>query len=82
MSRKTTVTIDLYNTAPYGRQALVFERFRQLGAGEYMLLVDDQDPRPILCQLRTELGDDFFWDFLEMGPTYWRVKIGKAGNTC
>ena len=43
-----------------------------------MLLVNDHDPLPLYFQFSCEHSGRFRWDYLEQGPTVWRVRILKG----
>ena len=56
--------------------------------GQAMELVNDHDPVPLHRQFDAEMPARFDWDYLESGPTLWRVRITKragshaAGSCC
>jgi uncharacterized protein (DUF2249 family) len=75
-------TIDVRNIIPRERHPLIFDSFLQLVPGESILLINDHDPKPLFYQFRAELGEDFFWDYLEKGPAIWQVQIGKTAPCC
>ena len=43
------------------------------------MLVNDHDPLPLRYQFEAQYAGEFTWDYLEAGPTVWRVRIGRAG---
>ncbi|MGM8215682.1 DUF2249 domain-containing protein [Bacillaceae bacterium W0354] len=59
------------------RHPKIFETFDGLNSGEYMLLSNDHDPKPLFYQFMMEREDTFTWENIEEGPTVWRVIIGK-----
>jgi uncharacterized protein (DUF2249 family) len=75
MSEK--VTIDVREIAPAQRHPLIFDTFQGLAPGESFLLVNDHDPKPLYYQFKYERDGQFSWEYLEEGPTAWRVRIGK-----
>lgn len=75
-------TVDVRNVIPGERHPLIFNTFTQLTPGEAMLLVNDHDPKPLFYQFRAELGENFFWDYIEKGPEIWQVQIGKTTPCC
>jgi uncharacterized protein (DUF2249 family) len=70
--------IDVRPLEPRERHPLIFETFASLAAGESFLLVNDHDPKPLYYQFKFELDGQFTWDYLETGPTDWKVRIGKS----
>jgi len=79
--------IDVRNLAPRERHPLIFNTFHSLGSGESMELINDHDPRPLYYQFQSEKPGMVAWDYLEIGPETWRVRItklagGHANGTC
>ncbi len=72
--------LDIRPIHPSQRHPLIFERFEALGPGEGFVLVNDHNPKPLFYQFQAELTDQFTWDYLEEGPTTWRVRIGRIGQ--
>lgn len=76
-------TIDVRTIVPQERHALIFSTFNAMPQGAALELVNDHDPAPLHHQFKSNLHGLFTWDYLEQGPTLWRVRIGKApGNCC
>jgi uncharacterized protein (DUF2249 family) len=69
--------LDVRNEPPARRHELIFETYEALGAGGGFVLVNDHDPKPLEYQFAAERAGQFTWDYLEQGPTVWRVRIGK-----
>ena len=74
--------LDLRDAKPSERHAQIVNAFQQLTAGEAILLVNDQDPKPLFIQFRSIFGDSFFWDYVETGPEVWQVQIGLVKICC
>ncbi len=49
-----------------------------LSSGSKMMLINDHDPKPLYYQFSAEFSGQFSWNYLEEGPTRWRVEIVKA----
>lgn len=62
---------------PRIRHAKILETFDGLQPGEFMLLSNDHDPKPLHYQFMVEREGIFSWEYLEEGPDLWRVSIGK-----
>ncbi len=70
--------IDVRTIPPRERHPLIFSTFRELAAGESLLLINDHDPKPLYYQFQAEHTNQFNWDYLEQGPDVWQVRIGKV----
>lgn len=70
--------LDVRSLPPAGRHQLIFSTFDSLTPGESFELVNDHDPKPLRYQLAAEHPDEFSWDYLEAGPTAWRVRIART----
>ena len=73
----TDPQLDVRDEPPARRHELIFEHYEALGAGTSFVLVNDHDPKPLEYQFAAEYPEQFTWDYLEQGPTVWRVRIGK-----
>jgi glc operon protein GlcG len=73
-------TIDVREMPPPGRHPLIFEALGSLTPGASVELVNDHDPRPLFHQLAAEQPGTFTWEYLEEGPTVWRVRIGRVAS--
>lgn len=71
--------LDVRHMPPAQRHSTIFEEWFPLAAGAGYVLVNDHDPKPLYYQFAAEHPGEFTWDEIEMGPTVWRVRIGKAG---
>lgn len=69
--------LDVREMVPKERHLKIFETFKNLRPGEYFILVNDHDPRPLLYQFQMEHDGEFDWWPLEQGPQAWRVAIAK-----
>lgn len=69
--------VDVRDVAPPERHPRIFGTFTHLAPGESFVLVNDHDPKPLYYQFQAELAGQFSWEYLELGPTTWRVRIGK-----
>lgn len=63
--------------APTRRHAEIFGRYASLDRGEVFVLVNDHDPRPLQYQFEAEHGGAYTWDYLEIGPKVWKVRIDR-----
>ena len=62
---------------PKLKHPTIFARFDELEGGEDLTIYNDHDPKPLYYQLLGERGNVFTWEYLEEGPEWWKVRIGK-----
>ena len=72
--------LDVRTIPPVTRHGLIFSTLAELPAGAALELVNDHDPKPLYYQLQAEQTGRFTWEYLESGPTVWRVRIGRVGG--
>jgi len=72
------LVLDIRNDPPIRRHAMIFDAFDALDVNAAFILVNDHDPKPLYYQFAAEQGGTFSWDYLEEGPTVWRVRIGRT----
>jgi len=59
------------------RHQQIFDRFQGLAEGDYFVLRNGHDPLPLRAQFEQLLPGCFTWEYLEPGPGFCQVKIGK-----
>ena len=69
--------LDIRTLPPAQRHPLIFTTFEALATDESFVLVNDHDPKPLFYQFQAERTGQFSWEYLEKGPTAWRVRIGR-----
>lgn len=62
------------------KHGLILRTWYGLPVGEYFILLNDHDPIPLRYQFEAEFGQAFTWEYLERGPTEFRVKISKVAD--
>jgi len=62
------------------KHGLILRTWYELPVGEYFILLNDHDPVPLRYQFEAEFGNAFTWEYLERGPTDFRVKISKVAE--
>ncbi len=70
--------LDVRHMPPAQRHTTIFKEWFALQRGAGYVLVNDHDPKPLYYQFAAEHPGEFTWDELEMGPTVWRVRIGRS----
>lgn len=73
----TEFIIEAQKISPAQRHAFIFESFDNLEAEDSIVVVNSHDPVPLLVQLQSQRPDTFTTEYLEEGPTVWRVRITK-----
>jgi uncharacterized protein (DUF2249 family) len=71
--------LNVIEIIPRERHPLIFKTFDELEKGDFFILVNDHDPKPLYYQFLHERKGLFGWEYLEQGPEKWRVKITKNG---
>ncbi|MBP7399372.1 MAG: iron-sulfur cluster repair di-iron protein [Chitinophagales bacterium] len=75
-----TVAENILNVTllePRQKHPTIFARFDELNEGESLIIHNDHDPKPLYYQLLGERGNIFTWEYLENGPSAWKIKISK-----
>jgi uncharacterized protein (DUF2249 family) len=70
-------TLDVRVIPPREKHPAIFQLFEALEPGESFVLVNDHDPQPLRYQFQYEHEGQFEWEYLEQGPTVWRVQISR-----
>lgn len=69
--------LDVRTILPPERHATIFATFDKLTVGEAFVLTNDHDPRPLFYQMTTLREGQFDWNYLEQGPTQFRIRISR-----
>jgi uncharacterized protein (DUF2249 family) len=59
------------------KHSLILQTWRDLALGDHFVLLNDHDPVPLRYQFQAEFPGTFAWDYVERGPSDFRVKITK-----
>lgn len=70
--------VDVRTIPPRERHPILFQTFDQLEPGQSFELVNDHDPKPLYYQFQVERAGMVEWEYLEQGPSTWRIRIGKS----
>lgn len=74
---ETLKTLNVFEIEPRLKHPTIFNWFDELAPGNAFIIHNDHDPKPLYYQLLGERGNIFNWEYLQEGPEYWKVKIGK-----
>jgi len=69
--------LDATLLEPRIKHQTIFAHYDNLKSGEYFILHNDHDPKPLYHQLVIQKGEVFTWDYIENGPEWWKIKITK-----
>lgn len=70
--------LDVRVIPPREKHPTIFDTFKALEPGAGFVLVNDHDPKPLRYQFEYEHAGEFGWEYLEQGPTVWRVHISRT----
>lgn len=59
------------------RHNFIFKSFDNLEGGESLVIVNSHDPVPLLNQFLERRADAFVHEYLEKGPSCWRLRLTK-----
>lgn len=63
---------------PHGqRHPRIFGTYARLAPGESFVLVNNHDPKRLRREFQETYPEQFGWDYLEVGPGRWRVRIAR-----
>jgi uncharacterized protein (DUF2249 family) len=75
--RRAMRELDVTVIIPRDRHPVIFTTFDEMKKGESFVLVNDHDPKPLYYSFLHEREGLFAWEYLEQGPTVWKVMISK-----
>ncbi|MBI3015930.1 MAG: DUF2249 domain-containing protein [Candidatus Tectomicrobia bacterium] len=79
MTDPEKLELDVRPIPPREKHPRIFSTFDQLPEGGSFLLINDHDPKPLYYQFQAERPGKFGWEYVERGPTVWKVEIRKEG---
>jgi uncharacterized protein (DUF2249 family)/quercetin dioxygenase-like cupin family protein len=59
----------------------IFAAYAELTIGESVVLINDHEPKHLRDEFMTDHAGSHQWDYLETGPTQWRIRITKLAST-
>lgn len=77
MPETTVPELDVRTIPPREKHPTIFTTFAALAPGEAFVLVNDHDPMPLRYQFEAQQGGRYGWEYLQQGPTVWRVRISR-----
>lgn len=73
-------SMDVMQFPAEDRHSAIFRAFDTLAIGESIELRVDHDPRRLYSQFFSQRSGAFAWNYLESGPTDWRIELIKTSN--
>lgn len=74
------VPLDVRTLPHAQRHATIFELLPRLRPDQALVLTVDHDPQPLRYQLQALHDGAFAWEYLERGPTLWRVAVRRRSD--
>ena len=78
MSEEKLRELDVRVIPPREKHATIFQTFQALEPGEAFVLINDHDPLPLRYQFQFQYAGQYGWEYVEQGPTVWRVAISRV----
>ncbi|HLQ85988.1 MAG TPA: DUF2249 domain-containing protein [Salinisphaeraceae bacterium] len=72
--------IHVQKIPPQQRHPLIFMAFEKLAPNQGFIIVNDHDPAPLRRQFELLHSGNFNWEYLQSGPTTWRVRISRNSS--
>jgi uncharacterized protein (DUF2249 family) len=60
------------------KHGAIVRAFQQLAVGDFFILLNDRDPARLREQFSAQWPGRFIWQYLELDPDNFRVKISKT----
>ncbi|HEY8473154.1 MAG TPA: DUF2249 domain-containing protein [Natronosporangium sp.] len=73
--------LDVRQVRKPERHPMIFEAYRELAAGESLVLVNDHDPRHLREEFEADHAGSYRWEYLTTEPGSWRIRITKLTRT-
>lgn len=59
----------------------IFATYDNLAAGQAFVLINNHDPKHLRDEFDADQPNSYGWEYLEQGPTVWRIRISKLTTT-
>lgn len=70
--------LDVTLIEPRLKHPTIFKYFDKLTPGDYFIIHNDHDPKPVYYQLLGQRGNNFTFEYLIKGPDDWFIQIQKT----
>ncbi|WP_343599453.1 DUF2249 domain-containing protein [Mycobacterium sp.] len=75
------IELDVRELRKPDKHPTIFATYADLPVGGSFVLVNNHDPRHLHDEFDTEHAGGYGWEYLDKGPTVWRIRISKLAGT-
>ncbi len=69
--------LDVTAIPPRDKHPTIHQRLEALAVGEFLVIKNDHDPRPLSFEIEGDYPGKYGWKYLAQGPEIWRVEINR-----
>lgn len=73
--------LDVRQLRKPDKHPTIFATYADLPVGGSFALVNNHDPKHLHEEFEADHGGSYGWEYLEKGPTVWRIRISKLAST-
>ncbi|OBB85573.1 hypothetical protein A5760_07385 [Mycobacterium colombiense] len=73
--------LDVRQLRKPDKHPTIFASYAALNVGESFVLVNNHDPKHLHDEFEADYPGGYDWEYLDKGPTEWRIRIGKLIDT-
>ena len=73
--------LDVRGLRKPDKHPTIFATYTDLPVGGSFVLVNNHDPKHLHEEFEADHAGSYGWDYLEKGPTIWRIRISKHAST-
>ncbi|OBJ08320.1 DUF2249 domain-containing protein [Mycobacterium sp. 1465703.0] len=73
--------LDIRQLRKPDKHPRIFAKYAALQVGESFVLVNNHDPKHLHGEFEADYPGGYDWEYLDKGPTVWRIRIGKLSDT-
>jgi len=75
LSEGGALVLNVPAIEPKHKHATIFHVFENMAPGEFFIIHNDHDPKPLYYQLLDQHGETFTWEYMEQGPQWWDIRV-------
>jgi uncharacterized protein (DUF2249 family) len=73
--------LDVRQLRKLDKHPKIFATYAALRVGESFVLLNNHDPKHLHEEFEADHAGSYGWDYVEKGPTVWRIRISKRTTT-
>lgn len=73
--------LDVRELRKPDRHPMIFAAYADLPAGGSFVLLNNHDPKHLHDEFEADYAGGYAWEYVEKGPTVWRIRISKLTNS-